>query len=199
MKRLPHPKTGDELELDAAKAKELVSYLKEQDQKIQGLLLWSSISVLVGFIAVIFGILRCYVAFGGEHQVFMAFALIVIYALFGAYLWVQFRISAYQPKNTLICLKELYHFKKQKTKTQLSFLVAGLITYTLIVLAACMVCCWDATGTRARQIFIVTMPLSIFIYLTGLYLLALLGRRWQALTACINAIDKQLLQRLNQQ
>jgi ABC-type transport system involved in multi-copper enzyme maturation permease subunit len=185
-----------ELEFDATTSKQLVGYLRVQDGKLQGMLLWCSIVVLTGYIAVIFAILQLYATLPGHHTGCLAIALVLICLLLAAFLWLQFRISAYKPTRTQIPLKEFCYFKKK----QIKMLSAYLVTYALIVFASC-VACWLEAGDDggAEKLFRITTPVSILIYITGLYLLAKLGARWHSLNEDIRSIDRELIRGFYQQ
>lgn len=189
-----------ELKFDVISAQQLIGFLRIQDEKLQRMLLWCSIVVLIGYASVILTILNCYSSIPGHHTGYLGIVLFLIYFLFGAFLWVQYRISTYQPTATQIRLKEFCRFKIQITKRQIRMLIGYLVAYALFVFASCLACWLEADDAEgADKIFKITAPISILVYVTGLYLLARLGVRWRALTADIRDIDREIIQGISQQ
>jgi MFS family permease len=190
----------EEFKFDSFSSKQLISYLKIQDEKLQGMLLWCSIAVLIGYILVIFAILEYYAQLPGYHTGYLAIALFLIYLLFGLFLWVQYKISDYKPTATQVRLKEFCHFKIQVTKRQIKMLSGYMVAYALILFASC-IAFWLETedDDGAVKIVRITAPVSILIYVSGLFLLAKLGTKWSALNEDMRGIDYQIIQGISQQ
>lgn len=189
-----------ELKFDATSAQQLVGYLRIQDKKLQGMMLWCCIAVLIGYLSVIFAILQFYSTLPGQHTSYLAAALILIYLLFGIFLWLQFRISTYKPTQTQVRLKEFCQFKIQVTRRQIKLLTGCLLAYALIVFVSCIACWLEAEDNNgAEKLFRITAPVSIIVYVIGLYLLAKLGVRWHSLNDDISGIDREILKGFGQQ
>jgi hypothetical protein len=190
----------DELKFDAVSANKLVGYLRTEDKKLQRMLLWCSVSVMIAYMSVIITILKYYSFLPGHHAAYLGTALFLIYILFGIFLWLQYRISTYKPTATQIRLKEFCRFKLQVTSRQIKMLSGYLIAYALIVITSCLACWLEADNDDgAEKIIKITAPISILVYVTGIYLLGRLGIRWNLLNDDIRRIDSEILNGIQRQ
>ena len=177
---------------------QFLSFLKTQETRVQGMLLWCSIAVLVGYIAVIFSIIKYCTTLNTGHPAYVFIMMLIIIILFGAFIWLQYRATVYKPLRSNIIMKELLHFKVQVATKQLKLLVAAIFSYSLIVAGSCILC-WYYVANGPQNIINITAPVSIMVYGAGLFLLVKLAIKRRNYLGCINLINSEIINKFSKQ
>jgi hypothetical protein len=177
---------------------QFLSFLKTRESQVQGMLLWCSIAVLVGYIALIFSIIKYCTTLKTGHPVYLMGMMLIIIALFGAFIWLQYKSTVCKPLGSHIIMKELLHFKVRVATKQLKLLVAAILSYSFIVLGSCILC-WYYVANGPQNIINITAPISIMVYSAGLFLLVKLAIKRRKYLGCISLINSELINKFSKQ
>ena len=185
------------LVFNTATKEQFLTYLKMREDQIQAMLLWCSIIIVVSYMAVIISIVNFYTALAVTGIPYLVTILVLIIALFGAFLWLQYRVSVYKPAYTNLVMKEFLQFKIHIANRQIKLLSGYMIAYLLIVASSCLLCWYNASA--AQKILQITTPLSILVYGAGLFLLIKLAGKRKAYLNYISLINDSITSRFSTQ
>jgi hypothetical protein len=185
------------LVFDADAKKEFLNWLKNREDKIQTMLLWCSIAVLVSYASVMLVIVKIYASLNIGQPLYLLILAAVIFCLFGLFVRLQYHINTYTPTGTKLVIKELLYFKAHIARRQMILLAGYIATYSVFVIAACALC-YDALW-GAQKILRVTAPVSILIYAAGLFLLLKLAGKRRTYLNYITTIDDSIVKGFSNQ
>jgi hypothetical protein len=169
--------------------KKLMSYLVSQDNKMQSMLVWCSIGILIIYILIVLNLARFYPVLKNGHAVYAIIMLVADGSLFALFLGIQWRVCTYKPSSSRQVAKEILHFKIAAAEQRIKRLMAYLLTYLLIALASGLCCWYDGAFGVSRVLTFIT-PAGILIYGAGLCLLLKIAYLRKMLLDCFHLIEK---------
>lgn len=178
--------------------KEFLIFLKQKEDRLEWMLLWCSIIVLVSYIALVLSIIKYYATLTSEQPVYLVVLLLLIMVMLSAFIRLQYRLTNYKPLCSALVIKELLNFKAHIANKQLTLLTAYIIAYSVIVGGSCLLC-WYSAGQGAQKILTLTTPVSIMVYGCGLFLLVKLMLKRRAYLNYICSIDESIVNQFNKQ
>ena len=178
--------------------REFLGFVKHRGERLEEMLLWCSIFVLLSYVALVLSIIKCYASLTSQQPVYLALLLVLVVVMLVAFIILQYRHAAYRPLSSTLVIKELLNFKIHVANRQLKLLSGYIIAYSVIVGGSCLLC-WYSAGQGAAKILALTAPISIMVYGAGLFLLAKLLVKRRAYLNYICAIDEGILKQFNKQ
>lgn len=138
------------------------------DYRVQQMLLWSNIAVILSYLLLIAVVARIYGSYSGKHSVLLICSLILIYVLLAIYLFVVWKSLAYQRIHFKRASKAYLNYQISKLGGQRKLISVYLLIYGLILCISCLFFFIDIHN-GITLLFKLTAPVSLMTYIFGLY------------------------------
>ena len=189
MSRLKNVNKGVQLvfEDDVIKDDDLKATVNKLDDKVQHMLLWSTICSVWSYLVLIVIIARIYASFNGKHQAWLISVLMLIYVLMGALIWFAWKGTANKQSCFYTTSKSFLRSQVNKLAKQRRLTAYYLLEYGLLLGVASIFFLSDISN-GAALLFRLTAPVSIVTYVLGLYFIGNFTRQMKRL----DLVERQL-------
>ena len=161
--------------------------LKRLDNKVQGLLLWSTIFAFWSYLLLIFRIFKIYAILKGEHPALLAVTLFLIYTLFGGIVFVVWRNVKYNGLVAGNIHQGYIKYQIIKLSGQRKLISMYLLGYAALLSASSAFFFFDV-NKGLYELLVITTPISLIAYGMGLFFIIKFSRQQKQL----NELEKKI-------
>ncbi|ASU32009.1 hypothetical protein [Mucilaginibacter xinganensis] len=176
---------------------ELKVKIDKLDDKVQQMLLWSTICAVWSYMFLILAIARVYSSFKGDHTILLVSSLVLMYVLMGVliyFVWkgITFKSSYFNSVSRAYLSNQI-----QKLSGQRKLVSYYLLEYGLLLAVASLFFFLDIKNGVSYMLKL-TAPVSIITYGLGLYFIANFTRQMKALDLVQRQLNKLHVSPVNQ-
>ena len=175
------------LEDDVLKDEEFKAKIQQLDNKVQQMLLWSTICSVWSYLVLIVVIVRIYASFHGKHPVLLIGSLVFMYILMGILIWFAWKSMTYKRSNFYTASKSHLKYQVSKLSGQRKLVSYYLLEYGLLLGISSMFFFADFQHGLSLLLKL-TAPVSILTYVIGIYFIVNFTRQMKKL----ELIERQL-------
>jgi hypothetical protein len=175
------------LEDDVLKDEAFKAKIQQLDNKVQQMLLWSTICSVWSYLVLIVVIARIYASFHGKHPALLIGSLVFMYILMGTLIWFAWKSMTYKRSNFYAASKSHLKYQVSKLCGQRKLVSYYLLEYGLLLGISSMFFFADFQHGLSLLLKL-TAPVSILTYVIGIYFIVNFTRQMKKL----ELIERQL-------
>jgi len=175
------------LEDDVLKDEEFKAKIQQLDNKVQQMLLWSTICSVWSYLVLIVVIARTYASFHGKHPALLIGSLVSIYILMGILIWFAWKGMTYKRSRFYATSKSHLKYQVSKLSGQRKLVSYYLLEYGLLIGISSVFFFADFQHGLSLLLRL-TAPVSILTYVIGIYFIVNFTRQMKKL----ELIERQL-------
>ena len=156
---------------DIVEDDELKLKLKIIDDKVEKMLLWSTLCSVWSYLILIVTIGRIYSGFKGEHTILLVSSMVCMYLLMGVLIYFVWKGMTYQRSYFYYASKTYLKYQLNKLSAQRKLISLYLLEYALLLSVASIFFFIDIKHGLGFLLKI-TAPVSIITYVLGLYFIS---------------------------
>jgi hypothetical protein len=181
---------------DIIKNEDFKIKVQRLDNKVQKMLLWSTLCAVWSYLVLIIVIARIYSSFHGKHQALLIASLIFMYLLMGILIWFVWKSINYKRSHFYAASKSHIRYQLDKLTGQRKLITCYMTEYSVILLVSSAFFLLDFEHGMSALLKI-TAPVSIMTYTLGIYFLANFTKQMKKLKLIEKQIDQVLMGNLN--
>ncbi|WP_461448767.1 hypothetical protein [Mucilaginibacter sp.] len=156
---------------DIATDDELKLKLKSIDDKVQQMLLWSTLCSVWSYLILIISIARIYSSFKGVHTLMLIGSLISMYLLMGILIYFVWKGMTYKRSYFYYANKTYLKYQLNKLSAQRKLISLYLVEYA-VLLGVASIFFFRDINHGLSYLLKITAPVSFITYVIGLYFIS---------------------------
>ena len=180
---------------DVIKDEELKAKINKLDDKVQQMLLWSTLCAVWSYLVLIVVIARIYSTLNGKHVILLVCSLLLMYVFIGALIYFVWRSMTLKKLPVFITTKSYLIYQVDKLLHQRKLISCYLLEYALI-LAISSIYFFTGIKNGLPQLLKLTAPVSLVTYVVGFYFIASFTRQMKKLELMKAQFDQLLVSKL---
>jgi hypothetical protein len=165
---------------DIIKDENLKAKIQSLDDKVQQMLLWSTICSVWSYLVLIIVIARIYNSFHGQHPVLLVCSLVLMYIFMGILIWIVWKGMAGNHGSFYTVSKSHLNYQVAKLTGQRKLTSFYLLEYALLMAVSSVFFFMDIKHGLTLLLKITT-PVSIITYVLGIYFIIKFTRQMKKL------------------
>jgi hypothetical protein len=174
----------------------LKNKLKELDDKVQKMLLWSTLCSIWSYLILIVTIARIYSSFKGAHTMLLISSLISMYILMGVLVYFVWKGMTYKRSYFYYTSKTYLKYQLSKLAAQRKMISLYLVEYALLLGVSSIFFFLDIKDGLGFLLKI-TAPVSVITYVLGLYFIANFTKQMKGLELAHRQINQLYVRNLH--
>ncbi|MDP9075868.1 MAG: hypothetical protein M3O71_00445 [Bacteroidota bacterium] len=165
---------------DIIKDEDLKAKIRNQDDKVQQMLLWSTICSVWSYLVLIVVIARIYNSVHGNHPGLLIGSMVVIYVMMGILIWFAWKGMSNSSSHFYATSRSHLKYQLNKLSGQRRLITFYLIEYALL-LGTSSIFFFTDISNGLPLLLRLTAPVSILTYVLGIYFVVKFTRQMKKL------------------